>query len=139
MESLQDLSQALYDPNLKLYILHRELFYKGREMKLSNSSFVMSKFMQEIKAGKFQGSAVKTETPSKFNLNQKHLEDKEMADEASNKRDSLSRFNFDENPKEAQDAFMRTVINPEKNDNIKKTRWVADGFVSMAKENLPIP
>lgn len=63
-----------------------------------------------------------------------------MVDESSdNKRDSLSRFNFDENPKEAQDAFMKTVLNPEKNDNIKKTKWVADGFTTLAKENLPIP
>jgi len=34
---------------------------------------------------------------------------------------------------------MKSVLNPEKNDNLKKTRWVADGFVNMAKENLPIP
>ena len=34
---------------------------------------------------------------------------------------------------------MKNVLNPEKNDALRKTRWVAEGFTNMTKENLPIP
>ena len=64
MESLLDLSQALYDPGLRLYIIHKDLFYKGRELKLSDSrGFKMETFINEVKAGKHDGKQIVKNEP----------------------------------------------------------------------------
>ena len=93
--------------------------------------------MADVKSGKLKGPAdVKMEAANKTSFNVNAI----MADETEPaKRDSLSRYNYNEGVEEAQDAYSKNVLNPEKNDNIKKTKFVADSFVTMAKENLPLP
>jgi hypothetical protein len=120
---LEDLGQAMYDPNLKLSFMHKEQMLVGQNLMKSNPQFNCDQFLEECKNGKYSGRDVVKQEPGV----------------PAKKVDMTKKYNFDENSAQNQEAFKKRILNPEKTDSDpKKTRWVADGFTNAAKENLPM-
>jgi hypothetical protein len=113
-------------------VVQKDIFYKGRELKLSDpQGFKMEAFIADIKKGMY--------TSGKIQI--KNEDNQKMTDQETKKRDPLNRFGFDEGSVEAQAAYKKNILNPETMplDQNRRTKWVADGFTNMTKENLPIP
>lgn len=55
---LEDLGQAMYDPNLKLSFMHKEQMLIGQNLIKQNSNFSIDHFMEDCKNGKYSGKDV---------------------------------------------------------------------------------